>query len=344
MPSKCSIIISARELFSPTGPMLTNLRTHIPDDVLILVVIGGAPKRLREEWTQLHGDRVQFVFEDRFLNMAESRNIGLRRINTPLAIVMDNDDFVRAGWFEALIKCQRETGAMLTVPLILERPRRIHCAGCDLYVTSEEGKLYGHKLLRYNGLPYAESANIPRREIDYGEHHCMLVEVAPTLEHGAFDERLIELGDVDSGLVWRRRAGGTLWCEPSSVVHFVDDAPIRSEDIRFFAWRWDMRRVLDAFRYFESKWGFDVSEHGEFRRWLFRRNTRLGLLPRTVPAEISLRVSMTLDRYAGKVRSLVGLPSEVWNQVKGRMYGYPAWPTLETSLRNQRSSGHPDLK
>jgi len=340
----CGIVVNARDLLSPTGPMLAALKATVPADAPIVAVIGGAPAPLREAWTKQHGDRVRFHFEDRFLSQPEARNIGLRAVGTPLAVVMDNDNFPRPGWFEALLRCKQETGAMLVVPLLLERPRRIHCAGCDLYITQEEGKSYGHKVLRYNGMPYAESANIPRRETEYGEMHTMLLEVKPTLEHGAFDEKILEVGEVDSGLVWRRRAGGTLWCEPSAVVHFVEDAPIRAADIRFYAWRWNMRNVLEGYRHFEAKWGFDISEHGEFRHFLFIRNARLGLLPRALPSGVTLKISRGLYKATWKLRRLLRLPDEIWDGVKKRAYGYESWPTLEASVRNQRSSGHPDLK
>jgi hypothetical protein len=343
MSTDCGIVISARDLFSPTEPMLANLRAHAPSDVPIIAVIGGAPEHLRETWAKQHGDRVTFIFEDRFLGQAEARNIGLRKLGTRLAVVMDNDNFVRPRWLAALLQCRGETGAMAVVPLVLERPRQIHCAGCDLYITTEAGKSYGHKVLRFHRKPYAEGANLCRRESDYGEFHTMLVEVAPTLEHDAFDEQLQEAGEVDTGLVWRRRAGGTVWCEPSSVVHFVEDAPIQAEDIAFYAWRWDMRRLLCGYRHFESKWGFDMSEQGRFRDFLFHRNARLSLLARMAPSRTALQLTNTLARARTKIRRLLILPGDVRAVLRRRAFGYDAWPTLESEVLNEGATGHPDL-
>jgi len=300
--ANCSIVVNARDTLSPTGPMLANVRARVPPDVPILAVLGGAPAPLRESWMKQHGDRVSFVFEDRFLSQSEARNIGLRRLSTPWAVVMDNDNFVRPGWLEALLRCGDETGAMAVVPLLLERPRRIHCAVCDLYITTENGKQYGHKWLRFNGMPYVDGANIARGQTDYGELHTMLVQVKPTLEHWAFDEKIIEATEVDAALTWRRKAGGTIWCEPSSVVHFVEDAPIRPADIRLFQWRWDMCRIKEAYGHFESKWGFDISEHGEFRHFVVIRNRTLGLLPRAFPSAYTLRLSRILYSGAWNVR------------------------------------------
>jgi hypothetical protein len=51
------------------------------------------------------------------------------------------------------------------------------------------------------------------------------------------------------------RAGHTMWFEPASVVHYQLWAPITTDDIRVFDWRWNMRSILAGYRYFEQKWG-----------------------------------------------------------------------------------------
>ena len=93
-----------------------------------------------------------------------------------------------------------------------------------------------------------------------------------------------------------------------------------------------------------KKWGFDISEHGEFRHFLFIRNARLGLLPRALPSTLSLKLSQGLYKATWKLRRLFRIPDELWDGVKKRAYGYGSWPTIDASVRNQRSSGHPDLK
>jgi len=49
-----------------------------------------------------------------------------------------------------------------------------------------------------------------------------------------------------------------------------------------------------GYRHFESKWGFDISEHGRFRDFLFMRNARLGLFPRSIPSRATLELSKVL--------------------------------------------------
>lgn len=341
--SQVSIVTAPRDQFSCVDAHLATLRAETPPEVPIVAVIGGAPAPLRRLWQERHGERVRFRFEERFLGYGESHNLGLRMIDTPLAVTIECDTFPRPGWFAPLVECQRETGAMMVVPLVLERPRKIHCAGNDLYITYEGGRGFGHKTLRLMGFPYAESSNLVRRRTDYGELHCQLVQVEPTLRLGAYDERILEVGEVDCGLTWAR-AGGELLFEPRSVVHFVEDAPLHAQDVAFFEWRWDLPEVRRGYQVFQDKWGFDITEHGEFRRFLMRRHERLGFLPRRLPYEPVLGLSRALRSAAWKVRHALALPDQVWFGLRARDLGYEAWPTYPEHERNEAEKGHPLLK
>lgn len=341
MSRDVTIVFNARDQWSCTDVSLDLLCRNSPSDVPILAVIGGAPERLKHAWQRDHGHRVDFVWVDRFLNQAEARNIGLRQIETPLAAVIDNDTFTRPGWLEPLLACRRETQAAVVVPLLLERPRRIHCIGCDLYITTQGGKQFGHKILRFHGFPYADGCNQVRKQTDYGELHCMLVEVAPTLDLVAFDEQIIEVGEVDSGLTYQT-AGLTQFVEPASVVHFVEDAPLHAQDLDLYTWRWDMQRVRDGYEYFERKWGFDISEHGNFRHFLYQRNARVGLLTRSLPTEATFKLERLMQRAVLKARNLLQLPDTAWFRLRARQLNYEAWPDMPEHDQNQ-VQGHPRL-
>ncbi len=323
---RCTIIVNARDRFSSTARCLETLIANTPEPHDLIVVIGGAPEHLKQEWRACFSKPARFIFEPHFLNQAQARNIGLRQATTRLAVVIDNDNFVRSGWLGALVRCQQETGAVMVAPLVLETPRKIHTAGCHLYITQEHGKAWGHKELRFHGMVYADGANLTRQRTDYGELHCLLVEVEPTLRLGAFDERIQEVGEVDAGLTWAKH-GHDMWFEPASVVYYALHGPITVDDIRLFAWRWDMRAIWDGYRYFEQKWALDITEHGAFRDFLLRYNKQLGLLPRLWPS----RVSLALDRWIGQLRQLLvlvlRLPKALLRSYKARWMGDFAWPT-----------------
>lgn len=299
-----TIIVGPRDRFSVTEHWLDNLFATTPgagDQHPVICIVGGAPGHLTARWEQRFGDRVTFVFGDGFLNQPQVRNIGLRRAETPLAVVADNDAYPRAGWLDAMVACQRDTGAMMVTPLILERPDRIHCAGTDLYKNVVDGKPMAHKYLRFHRYPYNEGCNLERSRVDYGELHFQLVEVAPTLELGAFDERIVEVGEVDSGLTWAS-GGGEMWLEPAAVVHFDLAGYIDEDDVEFFAWRWDLDYVKQGYDAFEDKWGFDMTEEGGFHNFLVDYNATVGRLARRHPSATTVRwgrfAKKTSDRFA----------------------------------------------
>lgn len=325
---RTTVIVDTRDRFSTMSECLARLEAGTPEPHEVIVVAGGAPAHLQREWQGRFGDRVRFVFERGFLNQAQARNIGMRLATTRLAALMDCDVMVRPGWLGALVECQRETGAVMVVPVILEGETQIHTAGNTLYLTYVNGKAYGHKELRMHDMPFHEGSNLQRERTDYGELHCQLVEIEPTLRLQAYDENILEVGEVDSGLIWAK-AGHTMWFEPQSVVYYMIAAPIAPEDIRLFDWRWNMRAILAGYRHFEQKWGIDITEQGRFRRFLYDYNRQLGMLPRLFPSAAALRVERGLTRVARAARAaLKPLRAPQWlaANLKARWIGYGDWP------------------
>jgi glycosyltransferase involved in cell wall biosynthesis len=325
---RCTIVVGTRDRFSTLIACLERIRACTPEPHDLIVVAGGAPEALRQEWQRRFGDRAKFIFEREFLNQAQARNLGMRAATTRIAVLMDNDVLVRPGWLRPLVECQQDTGAVMVVPVILESETEIHAAGNTLYVTYVNGRAYGHKELRMHGMPYHQGSNMRRGPVDYGELHCQLVEIEPSLRLQAYDEEILEVGEVDSGLTWAR-AGLGQWFEPTSVVHYQIDAPIAAVDIRLFDWRWNMRSILTGYRYFEQKWGIDITEQGRFRRFLYGYNRQLGLLPRLFPSPLALGI----DRAAGRLRrggraALAPLRAPQWvaANLKAWWIGYNDWP------------------
>src|ERR1700730_3722765 len=321
----CAIIVGVRDRFSSMTACLDSLIAHTPEPHELIVVAGGASEPTRNDWLRRFGDRARFIFESYFLNQAQARNIGLRATTARLAVLIDNDVLVRPGWLRGLLECQRETGAVMVVPVILEAERRIHTAGNSLYITYENGRGFGHKELRFYGMPYVDGSNLKRERFDCGELHCQLVEVEPTLRLGAFDENILEVGEVDSGLTWAQ-AGHSMWLTPSSVVHYRLRSPIAAEDIRLFAWRWNMRSILKGYRYFEQKWNLDITERGRFRSFLLHYNSQLGLLPRLFPSAVALRIESALARLIRAAATQPSAPQWLLSNLQAWWIGYFDWP------------------
>jgi GT2 family glycosyltransferase len=317
----CTVIVSARDRFSPTEGCLDNLFLATPEPVDVVVVLGGAPEALRERLRAKYAGRAEFLFEERFLNCAEARNLGLRAAKTKLAACLDNDVYPRAGWLAPLLRCQEETGAGLVVPLMLENSRTIHTAGNRLFITRKGGKEFASKVLPFYKHEVYEGTSLERQPSDYGEMHCQLVDAKAALALGVLDERVQEGEELDSGLAWRK-GGRTIWFEPKSIV--VYDFPLRIEDpgdIALFKWRWNIRNLIPGYRVMHAKWGMDMTEAGDFKYFLMRVNGVLGVLPRVWPTSAALAV----DRLLGRLPLLAAIPGRAWSHLRAWSVGYYDW-------------------
>jgi hypothetical protein len=318
-----TIICGPRDRFSVTERWLDRLFETTPGagtEHRVIVVAGGAPEQLRESWASQFGDRVDLVFEEHFLNQAQVRNIGMAMADTDLAVLVDNDCYPRAGWLDAMVGCMEDTGAVMVSPLILETPDRIHCAGTDLYKNIRNGAEYGHKHLRYHRMPHHGGCNLDRSRIDYGELHLELVRVAPTIELQAFDERILEVGEVDSGLAWAS-GGHEMWFEPSAVVHFDLGGHIDENDIAFFAWRWEYGNLVEGYRVFKEKWGFDIAEEGSFHNFLLNYNALVGRLARRHPSPLTVKLGVQAKRASDRLEKL---PTRVLRRFRAGWQGAAA--------------------
>ena len=320
----CSIIVGGRDKFSPTACCLEGIIEHTRPLHEIICVLGGAPENVKEDLTKRFGSKVRFIFKPEFLNQPQARNIGLPEAKGRFAIVMDNDVLVREGWLEPLLECQKETGATMVTPLVLEGEKVIHTGANELYITYKNGKAYGHKELQFHGMIFEDETNLKRRETDYGELHCQLVEVEPAIRLNAFDGNIQEVGECDSGLTWAK-AGLKMYFEPKSVVYYVFKHPICAEDIRFFVWRWDMRSILKGYKYFDEKWGNDITEHGDFANFLLGYNKKIGILPRLFPYAFVLRFDQILGKTWSFVSKLFPRLLSPWRRFLAWRIGYYEW-------------------
>jgi hypothetical protein len=311
-----TIIMTGRDRFSLTEDCIENLKAHTPQPFRLIVVLGGAPKEFESRLRVRYGKTETLVFESRFLNCSEARNIGLRLAKTRLSVCMDNDVFPRPGWLPPLLRCENETSAGLVVPLILEDNTHIHCAGNDMFITKRGGRSFVSKVLPYQHMPVSEGTNIKRREIDYGEMHLQLIDTQVALAIGVHDERIQEGEELDGGLVWRK-AGRSIWFEPESIV--VYDLPRRIEhpgDITFFCWRWNAANLIPGYEVMYEKWGMDMTESGDFKFFLLNMNAKVGWLPRLWHSRMALAVDHATDR----VSAILAVPN------RARMFLY-AWRT-----------------
>lgn len=297
-----TIVVSARDRFSTAAACLSNIFKHTRGDFSVAAVFGGMPDSIRRDLEAKFSDRVHFTFKPELISNAQARNLALFQIKTRLSVFLDTDVFVRSGWVEPLIACQKETGASLVAPLVLDRQNMIHTAGNDLYVFRELGKNYAKMELRYKGQPAGLARRLTRSEVDFCEVHCQLFETETAKQLRVFDENLREGHEMDSGLTLRQ-AGRKMMVEPKSVVYLhyperIDDAA----DLLLYLWKWEPKAMEEGFTYFQKKWGMNINYKKGFSYYL-KKNVypRVGYFSRRSQTAKAVKADMFFFRVKKKL-------------------------------------------
>ena len=81
---RCTIVVGTRDRFSTLIACLERIRACTPEPHDLIVVAGGAPEALRQEWQRRYGNQAKFIFERQFLNQAQARNLGMRDATTTM--------------------------------------------------------------------------------------------------------------------------------------------------------------------------------------------------------------------------------------------------------------------
>ena len=313
-----TVIVAPRDTFTRLHDCLNNVLKHTRSPIDIICLAGGAPVSIQERLKRTFDGKVQFIFKENFMTNGQLRNIGLREAKTRFAACLDSDAFVRPGWFEPLVACQRETGASLVTPIILDRQNMVHTAGNSLYITEDRGKKFGTAELRYANAPFRGSTNIPRQEIDFAEVHCHFVDVQTALDLGIYDENLREGHDFDSGLTLQK-AGKKQMLEPRSFVYLhYPRFQTRLEDIPLYLWKWDLQAILEGFKYFENKWGIDLVSKSNMRNFIIMLNHRVGFFTQLHPSKLSVG----LDRFILAARDRLLATLAFWRNTINVLLGF----------------------
>lgn len=328
--------VVARDRLAPARRCLESVLRHTDPVHPVLAHLGGAPDPLRRELEQAFGDRVRFTWLDRPVYPAVARNQVLATCETELVAFVDTDVIVHDGWLDAMVDGQARVGAAMIAPLILERDHQIHCAGNDLYLATVDGIDLGYKVLRYKGLPYHGRSSLAPSASAYAELHCQLVVAETMRRHSVFDETVVGVEEVDTGMTLAV-AGETVWFTPDSVVAFDQWRPIEPVDVETYTRKWAPAVIVDAHRRFAHKWGFDISGGGNFGNFLADTNARLGRLGRARPALVPLSLAA---RRA--VSALVQGPQRARDEVHRRRHGGALWDAWFDELRRSApTTAHP---
>lgn len=309
MSAQVTIVVVPRERFSYTDASLESIYEHTRAPFDLVYVDGGSPARIeRYLRRQAREKGFRLIRTDRYLSPNEARNVGLRQIHTKYVVFIDNDAVVTPGWLEALLQCAEETGAWLVGPLYLigkPEKRIIHMAGGAAHITEEQGKRILHNELRFDGKRLVKvQPFLQRGPSEHLEFHCLMARTEVFERIGLLDERLLSADEHLDLCLTVRRAGGTIYLEPSSLVSYIPPPPFHWSDFPYFWLRWSEEWNSSSVRYFFEKWNLETDSWRHSHEAWLRTHRRLLLRP------LLLWIDRVFGRHSSRVKRRVLFPLE----------------------------------
>ncbi|MEL6138380.1 MAG: glycosyltransferase [Cyanobacteria bacterium J06628_6] len=274
-----TILVAPRERFSYAQPSLESIYEHTQIPFDLVYIDGGSPRSV-QDYLQKVATETGFtlVRTEHFLSPNQARNLGLSHVKTKYVLFVDNDVHVSPGWLKQLWDCARETDATVVCPLTcIGKPlhQRIHLAGGEARIETEtkDGKIHRkvHEKHYFVNRSVADvQAQLHRRHCEFAEFHCMLVKREIFDQIGPLDRKLLSTREHIDFCLNVARAGGTIYCEPASVVTYVPEVLYRWSDLAYFMLRWSDAWETKSLKHFRKKWNLEKDKY--FRK----RYRRLG--------------------------------------------------------------------
>ena len=270
LPASITIVVAPRENFGYTQQSLESIYqyTHLPFE--LVYVDAGSPKHIHKYLVR-EATRLGFTLlrTEHFLAPNQARNLGLSQATTDYVVFIDNDIHVSAGWLEKLWQCAQETEATVVCPLTcIGKPlhNRIHLAGgedrifMDIKGDQIRRRLYEKRFL-VNRSAAAIKHQLYRRSCEFAELHCLLVKRDIFEQIGYLDEKLLGSQEDMDFCLNVNRAGGQMFCEPTSVVTHVPSTSYRWSDLAYFMLRWSDMWEVESLMHFQQKWDLDMDQY-----------------------------------------------------------------------------------
>ncbi|NJN48490.1 MAG: glycosyltransferase [Alkalinema sp. RL_2_19] len=295
---RITIVISPRERFSFTQQNLESIYQHRSIPFNLIYVDGGSPRSVQQYLaTQATEKEFTLIRTEHYLAPNQARNLALPHIQTEFVLFVDNDVLVSPHWLDRLLECADETDATVVCPLTCIGKKVnevIHLAGGEAHIqetADTDGSITRkvHEKHYFVNRPVAEvQEQLHRRQCEFAEFHCMLVRHQIFAAIGPLDEKLLSTREHVDFCMNVTSRGGTVYCEPDSVVTYVPELPLNWADLSFFFLRWSDAWEVASLEHFQQKWNLTLKDkyfkkrykrlghrrHNAFVRPLLRRVTR----------------------------------------------------------------------
>ncbi len=370
--SQVTIVVVPRERFQFTQKSLESLYDNTQHPFHLIYVDNNSPEHIQSYLeAQVSEKGIELVRSDYFLSPNQARNAGLRRVQTPYVVFVDNDIMFSAGWLAALMRCSKETGASVVGSLVCQyEPLHsiVHCIGGD-YMSPEEYSLFSRgesgpnnsltspgkwtieEKTYYQNQPISEvRSQIKRHTAGVIECHAMLVRTTLFNRLGLLDEGFSCTKEYLDFCMLVTRLGEPIYLEPTSVVTFLTHPPappLLLSDLPYFMLRWSDAWEKESLEHFQQKWNLADSKYFQKRYKKLGQRRRKELIKPLVaqftflskPAQKWLekrlvQVEKLFNRYLSKQYQRA-LDSEIMPLISD--YPAPSFPEKDISQQRQFS-------
>jgi GT2 family glycosyltransferase len=285
-----TIIVVPRERFQFTQKSLESLYNNTNFPFHLIYIDNNSPQPIQEYLEcQATARGFELVRSPYYLSPNQARNAGLRRVQTPYVVFVDNDIVFSPGWLAALVNCSQETGAAVVGPLVCQyEPYHtiVHCIGGD-YMAPEEyakfargergpratltdaGQWTLEEKTYFQDHPIANvQEQLYRRTVGFIEFHTMLVRTSLFNRIGLLDEGFSCTKEYLDFCMTVTRLGEPIYLEPTAVVTFLTHPPappLALTDLPYFMLRWSDDWERASLQHFQKKWNLGNSEYFQKR-------------------------------------------------------------------------------
>jgi GT2 family glycosyltransferase len=266
---KVTLVVVPRERFSYARQSLESIYNHTTMPFKLVYVDGNSPADLKsylEEQAQLR--QFHLIRKDYYLYPNQARNLGLKWVDTPYLVFVDNDVVVSPGWLEALVNCAEETDAAVVGPLMCQHEpfhQEVHFAGGDSHIwVDKQGRRRLREKMYDQGKQVANIRHrLKRMPTELAEFHCVLVRRSIFDQIGQLDEAFLNTKEHLDFCMTVQAAGGSVYFEPDALVTYVPGPPQTWSDVHYYMLRWSDAWTLASLNHMRDKW--QLAEDGYFK-------------------------------------------------------------------------------
>ncbi len=278
---KVTIVVSPRERFSFSRESLESIYEHTTVPFQLIYIDGNSPnpiKKYLQEKSQEKG--FTLIRTDYYLAPNQARNLAIPHVDTEYLLFVDNDVLVSRGWLKSLLECAEQTQATVVCPLTCigkNIGEKIHLAGGEARIeekTTKKGKTKRkvHEVHYFVNRKVADvKEELHRKKCEFAEFHCMLVHTKIFEQIGLLDQGFLSTREHIDFCMTVNHAGGSIYCEPTSVVTYVPDLKWEIPELSFFMLRWSNAWEIASLEHFAEKWNLPTKD-----KYFEKRYNRMG--------------------------------------------------------------------